>query len=213
MLSLYTALSGPVLEPLCSLSPAQWCQAFFILASSGVLAVAAAPAAARKYLLDYGARTPGQDDNTGDQRKDSSQKNREDGNLVKIIASLTSWTQVPHSWFIAFYATSLACSIFWLAQYLTGGWILGFLISKQAEGSDRSMTLGQVILVWTLMVLQAGRRLYEHLAVSKPSNSTMWIVHWLLGIAFYVCASVSVWIEGSGKKGIETRFAPRIQKN
>lgn len=118
---------------------------------------------------------------------------------MKLIALLTSWGQIPHSWFIAFYTTSFACSVFWLIQYLTDGRVLAFISSRQVKESGPSMTLGQVILVWALMLLQASRRIYEHLAVIKPSSSTMWIVHWLLGVCFYLCVSVSVWIEGSGK--------------
>ncbi|KAK1765773.1 hypothetical protein QBC33DRAFT_134998 [Phialemonium atrogriseum] len=189
----YPALPEFIFDTLCSISPAEWCRAFFILSSSSVLAVAATPEAARRYLLDYGARTPAKDSSNG--RKDKT--SRGDGPFVKLVAMVTSCGQVPHSWFIAFYTTSLTCSIFWLIQYLTRGNILDFVASRQAGTSDPSMSLGQVVLVWTLMFLQASRRVYEHLVFIKPSASKMWIVHWSLGICFYLCMSISVWVEGS----------------
>jgi len=61
------------------------------------------------------------------------------------------------------------------------------------------MAPGQIWLVWALMFLQALRRLYEHLYVMRPSASTMWFVHWMLGLSFYLVLSVSIWIEGAGK--------------
>lgn len=207
MLSSNTAVSKSVLAPLSSLSPAAWCQAFFILASAGVLAVAATPATARRYLLDYGARNPGQQDSVDDRKGERSRG--EEGPFVELISMLTSWGQVPHSWFSAFYTTSLACSMFWLVQYLTNSRALDLVCSTQTARQGPSMTIGQVFLSWTLMFLQASRRVYEHLVFSKPSNSKMWIVHWLLGIAFYLCMSISVWIEGSGK--VETGFGWRTR--
>ncbi|KAI9817607.1 MAG: hypothetical protein M1832_004611 [Thelocarpon impressellum] len=54
----------------------------------------------------------------------------------------------------------------------------------------------QIALSWGLMTLQGGRRLYECIALGKPSQSTMWFVHWLLGIAFYGAMSMAVWVEG-----------------
>lgn len=66
------------------------------------------------------------------------------------------------------------------------------------------MTIEQVIVIWCLMVAQGSRRLYECLYVTKerPSSSTMWIGHWLVGVAFYAAVSVSIWVEGSRKAHI-----------
>ncbi|KAK3997234.1 hypothetical protein QBC44DRAFT_315520 [Cladorrhinum sp. PSN332] len=49
-----------------------------------------------------------------------------------------------------------------------------------------------------MMFLQGSRRVYEHSTIIKPSKSTMWVVHWLLGLFFYLFINVSVWVEGSG---------------
>lgn len=51
-----------------------------------------------------------------------------------------------------------------------------------------------------MVLMQAGRRVYEHAAMIKPSRSTMWWVHWVLGLGFYSFLSVAVWVEGSGKR-------------
>lgn len=61
------------------------------------------------------------------------------------------------------------------------------------------MTLCQVQLVWLMMMGQGVRRLYESIVFAKPSTSTMWIAHYIIGISFYLVTSVAVWIEGIGK--------------
>lgn len=195
-------LQDRIHEVLSSSFPAQWSQAFFVLGSCLVLAVAATPQNARRHLLDYGARTSkAQTNNVGAEHggRDLSQNG---GWLTRSVAALTSRGQVPHSWFSSFYLTSLAWSFFWLAQYLSDGKTLHFLAARQMAASPPtpSMNPGQVALLWSMMLLQAGRRTYEHWASFKPSTSKMWFVHWLLGIFFYTTMGLSVWIEGSGMK-------------
>jgi 3-oxo-5-alpha-steroid 4-dehydrogenase 3 len=180
-----TALSG--------VTPAQWCQTFFLLAAGGVLAVAAMPRDAKALLMDYGARNAQKLPADGPPPRDS-----ESGWLLSLLATITSWTQVPHSWFSAFYVVSLACSVFWLTQYLGDGAVLRFIGSSQAAAQGPSSTSGQVALGWLMMFLQAARRVFEHATIIKPSKSTMWVVHWLLGLFFYLFIGVSVWVEGSG---------------
>lgn len=67
------------------------------------------------------------------------------------------------------------------------------------EHLQSSMSVNQAILCWVLMVVHSGRRLAECCVFSKPSASRMWFVHWLLGISFYLAATVAVWIEGAGR--------------
>ena len=204
--NLLSSISATSADFVFSLSPAAWCQTFFALASSAVLAVAVTPPSARRYLLDYGARASRNGDGGG--RGEMEKEAQEAGSLVRFAAALTSWSQVPHAWFMAFYAASIACSIFWAIQYLAGGVVFRLVASKQAQASPPSMTVTQVIIVWALMLLQATRRLYEHLSFVKSSNSKMWIVHWLLGISFYVSLSLSIWVEGSGKVLGAKRMTP-----
>jgi 3-oxo-5-alpha-steroid 4-dehydrogenase 3 len=180
-----------------SISPAEWCQGFFVMATAVVLAVAVAPETARRHLSDYGARSSAKQPNN--EGATPTEDDLEDDFITKFVIMITSRGQVPHSWFSGFYVTSLACSMFWLTQYCTGGRVLTFVTAKQAEKSSAAEAVGQVALVWGLMALQGARRLYEQLFLVKPSNSTIWIVHWLLGIFFYAFVSVSIWIEGSGK--------------
>jgi hypothetical protein len=54
------------------------------------------------------------------------------------------------------------------------------------------------MLCMALMLIQGGRRLYESIEFAKPSNSQMWVVHWLLGLCFYAGITTAVWIEGAG---------------
>ncbi|KAL7626281.1 hypothetical protein AAE478_003051 [Parahypoxylon ruwenzoriense] len=175
-----------------SLSPAAYCQLFYVLAAAAVLAIAATPSSVQRLLTQYGARnsTPGRSVGTGGSRGDS-------GLLVNIITWATSVGKVPHSWFIHFYILSLSCSTFWAVQFLRHGAVLDFIIRKQTANEPTSMTTNQVVLVWLLMSLQGARRLYEYVVLVRPSSSKMWIIHWLLGNAFYFCTSISIWIEGS----------------
>ncbi|KAI1460744.1 hypothetical protein F4805DRAFT_374509 [Annulohypoxylon moriforme] len=170
------------------ISPAAYCQYFYVLAAAIVLAIAATPESVQSLLTRYGARSSagnGEDKGAGN------------GLLVGAIGWVTSIGKVPHSWFIHFYIISITCSAFWAVQFLQHGSILDSISKNQASSERSSMTINQVILAWFLMSLQGARRLYEYLAVLRPSSSKMWVIHWLLGAAFYFCTNISVWIEGS----------------
>ncbi len=174
-------------------SPAFLCQSYFILAASGVLAVAALPAATRRGILDYGAR----DSRTAVARAEAADDR---SGLDQLVGQLTGLGKVPHSWFATFYVVYISFAAFWAVQYIQDGRLLGGIASRQAATASRpSMPLGQVWIASTLMWLQATRRLYEHLVVIRASRSKMWFVHWLLGLSFYIVMSISVWIEASGK--------------
>jgi 3-oxo-5-alpha-steroid 4-dehydrogenase 3 len=41
--------------------------------------------------------------------------------------------------------------------------------------------------------------LYESLFVTKAGSSPMFVLHWVLGLIYYTCNLMSVWVEGSGK--------------
>jgi 3-oxo-5-alpha-steroid 4-dehydrogenase 3 len=56
-----------------------------------------------------------------------------------------------------------------------------------------------------MMFLQGARRVFEHATIIKPSKSSMWVVHWVLGLFFYLSISVAVWVEGSGMPSDPTR--------
>ncbi|KAJ4304404.1 hypothetical protein N0V88_002017 [Collariella sp. IMI 366227] len=151
-----TALSG--------VTPAQWCQSFFLLAAGAVLAVAVMPRDAKTLLIDYGAR--------------KAEKPTAGG------PPPFSPTKPEQQRLAAFEDRHY--------HVLDAGAAL--LASAYAP----SATLGQVALGWGMMFLQGVRRVFEHATIIKPSKSTMWVVHWLLGLFFYLCISVSIWVEGSG---------------
>ena len=114
--------------------------------------------------------------------------------LLNAAATL----RVPHGWFASFYATSVALSIFWATQLV----LQTPLISRAATSESParpSMTLGQIAIAWTLMLVQGSRRLYECLYIAKSSSAQMWIGHWAVGILFYTGMSIAVWIEGGGE--------------
>ncbi|KAL8402021.1 hypothetical protein RB596_008684 [Gaeumannomyces avenae] len=178
------------------LSPAQWCQSFFTLAAAGILAVTVLPPRLGRLLLGYGPRSSGAN---GDAPSTGS------GWLEALVSTLTAWGQVPHWWFGSFYATFLACSAFWAHQYAVSGSAIRLLASSQRpdlpEGklaSRISPHVAQgVFAAWALMALQGVRRFYEQVFVVKKSASTMWVIHWMLGMAFYMVMSIAVWIEGA----------------
>lgn len=184
---------------LLSLSPAQWVQTLFILTSCSVLAITVAPAAERKLLLNYGARRSHDSPTTKD--KTTVAKDEPEDSLFQAVTKLTSLGQVPHSWFFTYYVFYILCAEAWAVQYFMGGpYLLGLLASRQVETTPNAPTVtgSQIIMLWTMMFVQAARRLYECFVVMKPSKSTMWFVHWVLGLGYYFGVSVAIWIEGSG---------------
>ena len=92
---------------------------------------------------------------------------------------------------------SVSSSVFWALQIYIGGTAFEFLASL-SDSRNATMTVGQVFLAWLFMAIQGARRLYESMVFTKPSQSKMWAGLWMIGIAFYVCIGVSVWIEGIG---------------
>lgn len=179
------------------LSPAQWCQSFFTLAAAGILAVTVLPPRLGRLILGYGPRSSG---------ANGSVPATGSGWLEASVSALTAWGQVPHWWFSSFYATSLACSAFWAYQYIVGGSAIHLLASSQhpelpankLESRISPHAAQGVFLAWALMVLQGVRRFYEQVFLTKKSASTMWIIQWMLGTAFYMVMSIAVWIEGAG---------------
>ncbi|KAI0202717.1 3-oxo-5-alpha-steroid 4-dehydrogenase [Astrocystis sublimbata] len=198
-------VAASVFDKAMALSPTEICQLFYVLSAAAVLAVAAVPETTQRLLTQYGARscrdTATASPKSSKDRVVSDREPEDDANagvFYRLIRGFTSVGQIPHSWFIHFYILSLGCTIFWATQLATNGAVLQLIVQHQlAKGALPSMTMSQVFLAWLLMGLQGARRLYECLAILRPSSSSMWIIHWLLGNGFYLCTSVAVWIEGS----------------
>lgn len=197
-----------------SISPATWVQSIFLLTSSAALALTVLPAAERQLLLSYGPRR-GQVNNTTSPASDGRESLAEQQNVddtrrstaLESVRQLTAYGQVPHAWFVTYYAFYISCASFWALQYFylqdAPFNLLRYLSRWQDEVTAAredapQMTGAQVVLAWCLMLVQALRRLYECFAVMKPSKSTMWFLHWFMGLGFYLGLSVAIWIEGSG---------------
>lgn len=183
---------------LSALPPAQWCQIFFGLSTAVVLAIQVVPKTTQRLLLDYGARSPANATDTDDRTKGVTVPNGLDF-FTQAAKAVTSFGQIPHAWFMHFYVASVAGSAFWAWQYIQSGSAMAVISAQQAASGGPFVSFEQTVLVWTLMALQGTRRLYECLFVMRPGSSKMWFVHWLLGLGFYLCMSVSVWVDGSGE--------------
>lgn len=184
-------------------SPAAACRLFYVLSAAAVLALAAMPASARQLLMAYGPRvTPTTAAGTEQQQRNppsSPPPPTAKGFSMGLIAWATSVGKVPHAWFTHFYVLSVAASAFWGAQLLAHGRVLQSVARWQSSRGGPAMTANQVWIAWSLMALQGARRLFECLYIMRPSSSRMWFPHWALGIGFYLCTSIGVWVEGSGK--------------
>ncbi|ORY63415.1 uncharacterized protein BCR38DRAFT_458555 [Pseudomassariella vexata] len=181
------------------LTPALICQLFFILSAAAVLAVAFTPPSTRQLLIQYGARSSSSARNSHEAQRDHDDVGAKQDKFTRLISCVTSVGNVPHSWFMHFYVLSISSSVFWAFQFMCRGSILNGIAKSQTAVSSAAatMSINQVFLTWLMMLMQGGRRLYEHLAIIRPSSSKMWVVHWLLGCAYYLCIGVSIWVEGS----------------
>ncbi|KAH8156833.1 hypothetical protein CIB48_g11415 [Xylaria polymorpha] len=197
------------------LSPAQICQLFYILSAAAVLAVAAVPDTVQRLLTRYGARSSHYTSDSKSRKDNGPEPDDSNaGSLFALVACLTRVGQIPHSWFIHFYILSVSCTIFWAIQFIINGTVLELIVKNQLAKCTSSMTMSQVVLAWFLMGLQGARRLYEHLAILRSSSSSMWVIHWVLGSGFYLCTSVSIWVEGSSKLQCRLRdLSPCIDRD
>lgn len=114
-----------------------------------------------------------------------------------LLDYLATW-QVPHSYFAQFYIVSVLSSVFWAIQLVFRGRVFQLIATRiSEEHAQQSMSLTQVLICWILLAIQGSRRLWESHKFAKPSSSQMWVVHWVLGLGFYLAAGVAIWIEGS----------------
>ena len=133
-----------------------------------------------------------------------TQDGKSSAQTTKSASASTSWLDrlilypFPHTCFKHFYILSIASSLLWGYQILTQGRLLRIVGSGVAEG-ERSMSLEQVALAWSLLTIQGCRRLYETITLSKETASTMPLSHYLLAIGYYIATGIGVWIEGSGQ--------------
>ncbi|RFU81856.1 hypothetical protein TARUN_345 [Trichoderma arundinaceum] len=181
------------------LSPAELCQAFFIVSAGSIFMLQVFPDDMRRALLDYGARREPRSQATGHKAKTKAEAEAPKEGFLDV---LTSYGQLPHSWFIHFYITSVSWSIFWGWQFLSKGSLMRTIAETQHQSAVNTQSpeveLTGTLVAWLLMSSQGIRRLSECIFVMKPGSSPMWFVHWALGLAYYTALGTSVWIQGSG---------------
>lgn len=116
----------------------------------------------------------------------------------------TNWfkfIEIPKSYFLYFYIYGFFVSIYML--FLT---VTSYVYNLDLPGratilawfQHREVTTDAlaVIIVCTMMTIQHTRRVYECLFVSVYSNSTMNILHFLLGLILYSTVQLSVLSDG-----------------
>ncbi|KAF2721239.1 hypothetical protein K431DRAFT_75153 [Polychaeton citri CBS 116435] len=174
----------------------------YLLAASLVLLLVLIPPLGSRFVA-YGARKTSPP-SSAEREKEATAKGKQRQSPVQQALDAAATIQVPHSWFTSFYVLSVVLSTVWAVQILGKGFLFRIVadaVSGSSADPDNSMTVEQVKLTWILMLLQGCRRLFECLAFYKPSESRMWVGHWLLGLGFYSAMSVSVWVEGSSSLG------------
>ncbi|RDW93578.1 putative 3-oxo-5-alpha-steroid 4-dehydrogenase [Aspergillus mulundensis] len=193
-------------------------RAFFILAACTILAVSL-PDSLRSRFVPYGARatsTAAAESETSatataTSTSESTSASSFSASPVTRALDYAATLRVPHSYFIQFYVISVLSSIFWALQLLSHGRAFQAIAARiRPEHLDPAVSINQVMLCWSLLLIQGVRRLHECLSFSKPSASKMWFVHWLAGVGFYLAVAVAVWIEGAGGFGIFFGFEASV---
>jgi len=145
-------------------------RAYFLLTSAAVVLVRVIPPL-RQSFIPYGKTLAGR---------------QQPPSLLPWISNIT----VSKNWFWHYYLLSVLLSLFWGYQ--------AFLHPSIVPFGCRSLTRvdGRTVIVWSLMLAQGCRRLYESLFVQKKSTARMWIGHYLVGCAFYIAMSMAVFVDG-----------------
>ncbi|KAL7267186.1 hypothetical protein RUND412_010239, partial [Rhizina undulata] len=187
-------------------------RAFYILSSATILLIHALPASRSRFIA-YGKVThdvppPASNYKKRDQKESAAQSKT----LIPKLLDFLEGFKVPHAFFTHFYVLSVLSSLFWAWQIVTRGAAYRVLTASSApEGvaergwglggggrSDEGMGIQQVALVWLCLLFQASRRSFECVYVQKHGASTMWILHYVLGLLFYSSMNIAIWIEGTG---------------
>jgi 3-oxo-5-alpha-steroid 4-dehydrogenase 3 len=141
--------------------------------------------------LTYGARAQ----STPALEKSSAAANDDRDGIARLLDFVASIT-VPHSWFIHFYVFAGLLAVFWAYEISTQHLGLSKVVAQSVNVQDRAMTKPQTLAVSGLFTFHIFRRLVEQICAPK-SSSRMSILHWIMGLLFYLFMSVAIWIEGS----------------
>lgn len=196
MLSFYTATTLTYTHLLYTV------RAFYLLASTAVLVCTTIPFL-RSTLIPYGkALVP---------RSPSKQIH------TPYTTFLRDTLSVPKRWFTHFYALGVPWSLYILYECLLStitnrkGPLLTVLSGLPHGLSTTRQSSLEVILSQTLMSIQMARRLYECLAVSKPSAARMHLAHYAAGLLYYFFTPVAVGMEGWMNLSRDTSMMQSIQ--
>ncbi|OCK95046.1 uncharacterized protein K441DRAFT_676956 [Cenococcum geophilum 1.58] len=209
-----------------SLNPILLLRTFYLAAAALILLIYATPTLRTRFLA-YGSRATSPSKQTPKQTPKPTSP-QPSNRFIQLLDHLTTY-RVPHSYFTHFYILSILCSILWLHQLRTRGPAFqqlaqltstpstsripnGFAARSRAAAAappeTPSMTVAQVYLVCSLMLLQGLRRLAESCFYTSDSKSQMWIGHYALGVLFYSTVNIAVWIEGTPPSPRPTSLMP-----
>jgi 3-oxo-5-alpha-steroid 4-dehydrogenase 3 / polyprenol reductase len=159
-------------------------RAFYLLAALSIIIVRFVPSL-RDRFLDYGARS-------------NIEHTRHASNAPSgLVARLLDWiaqVKVPHARFSDFYLFLFICTTFWAYQLHDSGSYVrsmqsGFNLNVCPVQSTR------IAICFLALTIQSLRRYYECITLSKQSNASMWIGHYLIGLAFYFFITIAIWLE------------------
>lgn len=168
-----------------------------------VLLLNSIPAVRSRYII-YGSRAiqVRKDDPPRSRRETSKSAEKHNANATNNLEwffERLGAIRVPHTWFQHFYLVSVLSSLFWGLQILAKGSAFETLCQSIEHNTQaKGMTTDQVVLSWSLVTTQGVRRLLETSLLARSSESKMWFIHWLVGIAFYLAIGIACWIEGAG---------------
>ena len=149
----------------------------------------------RERFIAYGSRAAKDPASSSeDESKDKKEAEPQKNILTRSLDFLAGLT-VPHTWFTHFYLLSVCLSLFWAAQFIFEGRVLGYVLSHTPLERG-GMTPRQIVLMWVLMAAQGSRRLYETAMWQKSTQSRMPVGHYVLGIVYYIAMSMAIWVEG-----------------
>ena len=180
-------VSKPWEQLLCHLNLVVCVRAFYLLAAIAILIVRFVPFLKDRFL-DYGPRAT-QNEEGADSTLGTP------GSLFSRFLDTIAELKVSHSRFIDFYILSLLCSLFWLFQIRTESSVVQELRSASSQPINQDVS-GRITLCLIILALQSSRRLYECINFSKPSSSsTMWVGHYMIGVAFYFLIYFAVLVD------------------
>lgn len=105
--------------------------------------------------------------------------------------------RMPQIYFTQFYVVAVCSMTVWMYQLMTRGKLFRAVLESSTV-TEPSMSFNRLYLCCGLFLVHAFRRLYECLVFFKPTKSTMWIGHWILGYLFYLFVPIAIWVEGLG---------------